>query len=481
MTEASIIETDLGVEKVRNSSEKLFIRSKHSPKQERKRLLMLALIFVLLASIYPLLSKSAYVGGVDFHVTTEMVGATLGLMIGFVFITRFYAMGNHFHLFVGLAFFISGAEDLIHGLLSFPYIQQWTGFSASSLDQLISGTYVAGRLMMGILFILALYMPTRERMMNGDSKSETKSICAFVLLITVVATAVAIRLPFQQLIRPDGIITHPIYLFSAILLSVALYGFLQRYHQEYDTLTWWISLSIAVNIVGQVMMSFYRSLFDPFFDTAHVYKMAGYMIPLLGFSLYQIAIVIERKRSEEKARLAYAELDQIFNTAADGMRVIDKDFNMIRINETFYDLVGMTKEEVEGKKCYEVFYDSLCLTPDCPMNRILCEEEESVKCETEKERRDGVIIPCILTATPFFGPDGKTIGIVEDFKDLTEIKRAGDQLDELLKDLDKAYQKLKPSDEEMKSFTYLESNKVKESQQKILNFCKLPRIRGKIG
>jgi len=130
----------------------------------------------------------------------------------------------------------------------------------------------------------------------------------------------------------------------------------------------------------------------------------------------------ERKRAEESIKIACAELDQIFNTAADGMRLIDKDFNCLRLNRTFLTLSGLSEDEAIGKKCYKVFPGPACHTSQCSMVRIL-NGEERVECDIEKERLDGLKIPCLVTATPFRGPDGKLIGIVEDFKDISERKQ----------------------------------------------------------
>jgi PAS domain S-box-containing protein len=56
--------------------------------------------------------------------------------------------------------------------------------------------------------------------------------------------------------------------------------------------------------------------------------------------------------------------------------------------------------------------------------------EERVECDAEKERKDGSKVPCIVTATPFVGPSGELIGIVEDFKDITERRGAEEALRE---------------------------------------------------
>ncbi len=49
----------------------------------------------------------------------------------------------------------------------------------------------------------------------------------------------------------------------------------------------------------------------------------------------------ERKRAEQTVKLAYAELDRIFNATADAMCVIDVDFNMVRINEASATLINL--------------------------------------------------------------------------------------------------------------------------------------------
>jgi len=130
----------------------------------------------------------------------------------------------------------------------------------------------------------------------------------------------------------------------------------------------------------------------------------------------------ERKRAEEAIKLAHRELDQIFNAAADGMRVINKNSQVLKINDTFAAMVGMTKNKIVGEKCYEIFPGSTCHTLNCPMKRILA-GEEYIEYDVEKVRKNGEKIICIMTATPFRRSDGELIGIVEDFKDITDRKR----------------------------------------------------------
>jgi PAS domain S-box-containing protein len=138
------------------------------------------------------------------------------------------------------------------------------------------------------------------------------------------------------------------------------------------------------------------------------------MVILIAFAMYAQFIIVQRRRAEDATKHANAELNQIFNTAADGMRVIDKHFNMLRNNQTFLTLSGVSESDAVARKCYEVFPGPACHTPECSLVQIL-RGGERVESDVEKQRNDGLTVPCIVTATPFRGPGGELIGIVEDF------------------------------------------------------------------
>ena len=133
--------------------------------------------------------------------------------------------------------------------------------------------------------------------------------------------------------------------------------------------------------------------------------------------------VIERSNQMAvEVEISAIELNQIFNTSADGMWVIDKQFNIQRINEALLGFLDRDRDTAAGMKCYDLFSGSICHTNDCPMNRLL-NDENRVECDIEKKHEDGKKTPFILTATPFRGLDGGLLGIVEGFKDITERKK----------------------------------------------------------
>ncbi|MCL6583920.1 MAG: PAS domain S-box protein [bacterium] len=135
----------------------------------------------------------------------------------------------------------------------------------------------------------------------------------------------------------------------------------------------------------------------------------------------------ERQKAEESLRAAYAELDQIFDTAADGMWVVDKNFTVIRVNNTLSVMAGFDQDKIVGEKCYRIFPGATCHTTSCPMVRIL-QGEDRVEYDVVKHTLDGREIFCLANITPFLAPDGELIGIVEDFKDIGERKRMEEEL-----------------------------------------------------
>jgi len=121
------------------------------------------------------------------------------------------------------------------------------------------------------------------------------------------------------------------------------------------------------------------------------------------------------------------EFIQIFNSAPDGMHVIDRDFNVIRVNKAFCQLTGKKVEEIRGRKCYEALSGILCHTEQCPLTQI-SHGAKRVEIEVSKTRSDGKIIPCIVTATPFRDPGGKLTGIIEVTRDISNWKQVEQSL-----------------------------------------------------
>lgn len=169
---------------------------------------------------------------------------------------------------------------------------------------------------------------------------------------------------------------------------------------------------------GQIDAGLYQALFS---KTGML--LAGMTLFVLGAMAYlfrQAAMFLRQwEQAEKESKSANFFLSQILNVAADGMRVVDKNFNVVQINKTFVTMTGMEEKDILGKKCQEVFWGPLCNTENCPLRQIMAGKPR-IEHETIKETPTGKIINCWVIGAPLYKPDGTFIGILESFRDITE-------------------------------------------------------------
>ncbi len=136
---------------------------------------------------------------------------------------------------------------------------------------------------------------------------------------------------------------------------------------------------------------------------------------------FNIEEIFEREVADRTKEVlnTNVELHQIFNSTANGLRIINTNYDIIRVNESFCRISGTTRESIEGEKCYDIFPGVFCHTTNCPLDRI-CEGEKTVETEEVRFKKGGKKIRCQHSAVPFWGSNGELLGIIEDFKDITE-------------------------------------------------------------
>lgn len=138
-----------------------------------------------------------------------------------------------------------------------------------------------------------------------------------------------------------------------------------------------------------------------------------------------------------EVEIARLEFEQVFNSVGDATWVINDRFGVIRINRAFLELLGLKgKEEALNRRCYELLSTSLCRSPRCPMEQIR-RKKQRLELEAVWPSGSDRSVPFLLTAMPLFGLTGELVGIVEQFKDITEIKRYQTELEKANRELER--------------------------------------------
>jgi PAS domain S-box-containing protein len=124
-----------------------------------------------------------------------------------------------------------------------------------------------------------------------------------------------------------------------------------------------------------------------------------------------------RNMAEAKISRAAREWRATFDSINDQISVMDKNFNIVRVNTTFSDRFGMRPDEIIGKICFELLGRSKPC-PRCPHINALQTKSVAVSeyfISSENRYRE-------VTCTPIYDEKADVIGSIHIVKDVTSRK-----------------------------------------------------------
>ena len=125
---------------------------------------------------------------------------------------------------------------------------------------------------------------------------------------------------------------------------------------------------------------------------------------------------------EMQQRQAANEKIENLNGIPTPILAMDTDFNITYINPAGASVLGLTPDEIQGKKCYDLFKTPHCKTEKCACARAM-KTDGIVSEETIARPADGVIIPIKYTGAPIKDAKGNIKGALEFVLDITEEAR----------------------------------------------------------
>jgi len=103
------------------------------------------------------------------------------------------------------------------------------------------------------------------------------------------------------------------------------------------------------------------------------------------------------------------------------MIIVDPELRITGFNSSAEEVTGYSKEETIGKHCGEILKGELCKT-NCPLRTILNHRESVVRTESTIYNKFGKIVPIRQHAAGLLDEDGKLIGGLEAFVDISHSK-----------------------------------------------------------
>ena len=136
------------------------------------------------------------------------------------------------------------------------------------------------------------------------------------------------------------------------------------------------------------------------------------------------------QKSEEQTRQLLKQatkgknfLETIVNGIEDQMMVIDLDYRIIEVNRALLEMVGLRREDVVGKHCYEVSHhlQEPCSSPDhpCPLKDAVAtgKAASTTHVHFAKDGREHYIH---VVCHPLFDEDGKVNRVIDLSRDITK-------------------------------------------------------------
>jgi PAS domain S-box-containing protein len=129
--------------------------------------------------------------------------------------------------------------------------------------------------------------------------------------------------------------------------------------------------------------------------------------------------ITERKRAEETLRDSETNWRDSFNSLEDIMIIINKDYTIEKINNNGLKLLGKTREEVIGKKCYQVVHGMDAPCEFCSFKSTL----KTGKMESVDRYVELFGKYFEIKSSPIFNERGEIVRFVDLMRDVTKRKR----------------------------------------------------------
>jgi PAS domain S-box-containing protein len=152
--------------------------------------------------------------------------------------------------------------------------------------------------------------------------------------------------------------------------------------------------------------------------------------PLEAAVAFDVRCPIPWKRTSEPGPAMENKLSRlIFNSISDGVFTVDRNCVITLFNKAAERITGFSRAEAIGKHCFDIFRTEVCHR-QCALKDTLKTHAPVRRVRVTMLTRDGRELPIQVTTTILKDDEGNRIGAVEFFRDVSEIERLRQSLEQ---------------------------------------------------
>ncbi|MFA4861436.1 PAS domain S-box protein [Methanoregula sp.] len=164
---------------------------------------------------------------------------------------------------------------------------------------------------------------------------------------------------------------------------------------------------------------------------------------------HKIRIAVEHRTTDAALKKSQENYRRIVETSLEGIWAMDEHFVTTYVNEQMAEMLGIAADECIGRSIQSFFTDE-----ERSDQQIRLEERTKGlpgRYDRRFVRADGSIRTMSVSATPILGPDGSFKGSFAMLTDITDRKRAEEELAKKNEELFASYEQLSAAEEELRA------------------------------
>jgi len=194
---------------------------------------------------------------------------------------------------------------------------------------------------------------------------------------------------------------------------------------------------------------------------------------MLMFNRQLAEQINERTLIEEKISKAKKDWEETFDAITDPIMLVDKDYKITRANKAMAKKLGVALPNVVGLTCYQAVHGVNEPPSFCPHTALLADGRPH-STEIHEERLGG---DYFISVSPLCSAEGKLNGSVHYARDITERKKAEEEIQKLNRELEQRVcdrtSQLEAANKELESFSYSVSHDLRSPLRHMAGFMEL--------